>query len=474
MRTTTVLSGQNKMLFWTAICALSVVIGAILVFNPEIAFGAVVALFALLFVLTARTRWAYALWVALFGLAIWSYGFNNVPLIRPLPLVDALVFFAVLATFRRWWALRKAPEVRKLIVLLSALLTVVILRLVVDIPQYGLLAVRDALFAFELWVILPAIALGCMLGEDKTNRYLTWLFWLATAWFLLYPWRDTLISVSPVFGIQRPVPLFAFTTAGFVSVPAFYWFLYRRAGAGLLGVTATLLILLLVQSRGAYLAFVLSAIILFLMQWKAATRWIKLAAAGLAIGAVLWVVGDSLTGRLGVPVGLDTVIAQLQTLAGEEGPGAGSFRHRLVTWPIVINQVLSQPLGPVFGLGLGLDLFQGFALGSDILVRKPHNDFLEIWVRLGIFGLLAWVGILVTLGWEAFKRARRDARHAWILALQVTLWITSIGQPAMGFAYITVVWAGLTGLWLGAQLRARIEAQYANLACPQPLPPTRR
>ncbi|GBD39720.1 hypothetical protein HRbin37_02006 [bacterium HR37] len=466
MRAQTTLSGGNKILPAIGICLASVAVGLAVTLNPKIAFGGGFALLALTFVLITRNSWTYALWVAFFGLAVWSYGFNNVPLIRPLPLVDALVFFAVLAAFPHWWALRKEPEVRGLIILLSALLAIVVLRLVVDIPQYGLLAVRDALFAFELWVILPAIALGYMLGENKVSRYLTWLFWLAIAWFLLYPWRDTLMSISPVFGIQRSVPLFAFTTAGFVSVPAFYWFLYRRAKAGLLVLTATLLILLLVQSRGAYLAFILSAIILSIMQWKAITQWIKLATAGLAIGAVLWLVGDSLTGRLGVPVGLNTVVVQLQTLAGKEGPGTGSFVHRLVAWPEVIHQVLSHPFGLVFGIGLGPDLFQGFTVGPDILVRKPHNDFLEIWARLGIFGLLAWVGILATLGWESFKGARRDARHAWILALQIILWIASFSQPAMGFAYITVVWAGLTGLWLGAQLRERIETQNAYLACP--------
>ncbi|HIQ01002.1 MAG TPA: O-antigen ligase domain-containing protein, partial [Anaerolineales bacterium] len=411
------------------------------------------ALFAIVVLLSLKNPWTYALWVALFGLAVWSYGFNNVPLIRPLPLVDALVFFSIAFAFRQWWALRKVPVVRRLLFWLSALLVVVTLRLAVDIPRFGLLAVRDALFAFELWVVFPAIALGFMLGERKLNRYLLWLFSIATAWFLLYPWRELLTVISPVVGIQRPVPLFAFTTAGFLSVPAFFWFLYRRGIVGTVGVVATLLILLLVQGRGPYLAFIGSAIALLLLQPGSVRRWGKIMFAGAVVGAVLWVVGGSLTGRLGAPVGIDTVIAQLQTLVGGEGPGAGSFQHRLVAWAGVVEQVLSEPLGPVFGLGLGPDLFQGFAVGPGVLVRKPHNDFLELWARLGIFGLLAWGGILVVLGREAFQGARRNPKHGWVLALQIMLWVTSIGQPAMGFAYVTMVWAGLTGLWIGGQLR---------------------
>ena len=474
MRAETTFAGPNKFVLTIGFVLAFIALGIGTVLNPYIAFGAVFALLAFFVLLNSRRPWAYALWVALFGLAVWSYGFNNVPLIRPLPLVDALVFFAVLAASPRWWALRKVPGVRKLIVLLSALLVVVILRLVVDIPQYGLLAVRDALFAFELWVTLPAIVLGYMLGERKASRYLTWLFGLSTAWYLLYPWRETITAMSPVFGIQRPVPLFAFTTAGFVSIPAFFWFFYRKGAMNTVGVVATLFILFLVQSRGAYLAFVLSASVLFVLHPAKIKRWGRILFAGLAVGSILLVVGQTLTGRVGVPVGIDTAVEQLQTLLGKEGPGAGSFQHRLIAWPMVIHQVLSQPLGPIFGVGLGLDLFQGFALGPDILVRKPHNDLLEIWARLGVVGLLPWLGILITLAWESLKGARKELRHGWVLALQITLWITSISQPAMGFAYITVVWAGLTGLWFGTQLRARIDAQYANLTYPQPLPPTRR
>jgi len=458
---------------------IAMAIGSVYALSPNLAFGVVLAFWGLTVVAISRMAWAYALWGAIFGLAVWSYGFNNIPLIRPLPLVDALVFFAVAFSFRQWWPLRQVPAVRRLLTLLLFLLLVVVLRLMVDIPRFGLLAVRDALFVFELWVLMPAIALGFLWGENKIDRYLKFLFLISIAWYLLYPWRELLSTISPVFGIQRPVPLFAFTTAGFVSVLAFFWFLHRRGVLGTLGVIATLVILLLAQSRGTYLAFILSTIVLLLLQPRAVNRWGKLLVASIAVGVILGAVGGSLTGRLGVPIGLDTVIAQLQTLMGEEGPGAGSFRQRLVAWPSVVSQVLSEPLGPVFGVGLGPDLFQGFTLGPDILVRKPHNDFLEIWARLGIFGLLAWVSILASLGLESFKVARRNARHGWILALQITLLITSSSQPAVGFAYITVVWAGLTGVWIGTQIREESLAskrylKNAHPSHPQPLPPARR
>ncbi len=400
-----------------------------------------------------RRSWRYALWVSVAGLTVWSYGFNNVPLVRPVPLVDALVVWAVVLGLPAWWRLRRLPVVRRLLFWISLLSAVVVLRLVVDLPVHGLLAARDALFALELWMVFPAIAAGYALGVRRLERRLGWLFALAMVWFLLYPLRFELQAIGPVVGIQRPVPLFAFTTAGFVAVPAFFWFLWRRAGgAVLLGAGAALLVLLFVQSRGAYLAWLASLLIVLALRPGSALRVGRVAVVACIAAASAALFMGSVTGRLGEPVGLGTVIEQMGTLLGREGPGAGSFAHRLEAWPLTVAQVLAEPLGPLVGIGLGVDLFQGFSV-SGVMVRKPHNDFLEIWARTGISGLVAWLGMLATLGLAAFHGFRREARHAWVVALQVVLGITALSQPAFGFAYITVVYVGLTGLWLGAWLR---------------------
>jgi len=421
--------------------------------------GVAIILFAvfllLMWLIPLKRLWTYLLWIVIFGLTIWSYGFNNIPFVRPIPLVDAVIFLVVVLGFRYWWAFTGTAIVRKLLIPLLFLLIVIFGRLIVDVPEFGLLAGRDALFAFELWVIFPAIALGYMLGEHKLNQKLFLLFCVAMVWYLLYPWRELIESISPVVGIQRPVPLFAFTTAGFISVPMFFWFLYYpNRMVSIIGSSAALLILLMAQSRGAYLAILLGSLVIIVLRLANIKKFVSvLIPIVILVGIVVF--GKNIQGRMG-QVGLTFVLEQLGTLAGKEGPGAGSFRHRLAAWPAVIEEVLSEPLGPLFGVGLGTDLFQGFALGPDILVRKPHNDFLEIWARLGVVGLIPWLCILVISGWEALKGTRRNPRQSWILALQITLWITSLSQPAMGFAYIVVPWAGLTGLWIGAQLRKKV------------------
>ena len=326
-------------------------------------------------------------------------------------------------------------------------------RLFVDVPKFGILAGRDALFAFELWIIPPSIVVGYLLGRKRLNKYLFWLFVMATCWFLLYPFRTQLINISPIVGVQRPTPLFSFTTAGFLSVPAFFWFLwYRRSLSGLIGAGASLLILFFVQSRGAYIAFFISIITIMSLHPIKVSRWIRIIITGGLVALILMLISLP-PGRLGEPVGFRTMIVQIQTLLGKEGPGAGTFYHRMQTWPMVISQVLEKPLGAIIGIGLGQDLFEGFTIRGGVLVRKPHNDFLEIWARTGILGFVLWLGILISLGITTFKGARQNPYDSWVLALQIVLGITSFGQPAFGFAYITVVWASLSGVWLGTYLR---------------------
>ena len=439
---------QRIFLFLIAIC-----IGALTAINPNLSLLVTTLIFIATLILYEKDIWKYGVLIPLFGLSLWSYGFNNIPLIRPLPLVDALAWFAVLSSLPLWWKLTKFPLVKKFLVLLTLLTVVAIIRIIIDTPKYGLLAPRDALFVFELWTIFPAMLLGYNYGEKKFERFIGIFFLISILWFLLYPVREFIISISPIVGIQRPVPLFTFTTAGFLSVPAFFWFLSRKGLLSVFGTSSALFIMLMVQSRGVYIAFILAVILSIIIRPRLISRWKYFSISVILILLILFSIGNTLTGRLGASVGFDTVVEQLATLLGKEGLGAGSFQHRLTAWPMVIQQVLSNPFGPIVGLGLGLDLFQGFTVGPGVLVRKPHNDFLEIWARLGIVGFIPWLGILFMAFKISLKGAIKDTKNLWVLALQFTLLVASMGQPAMGFAYITLVWVTLTGLWIGSRLK---------------------
>jgi O-antigen ligase len=82
-------------------------------------------------------------------------------------------------------------------------------------------------------------------------------------------------------------------------------------------------------------------------------------------------------------------------------PEGGSIIHRLLVWEHVAQEIFKNP---ILGHGLGTSRL----IGQNIILNvpntqlkikggiplHPHNNFLEIWLELGLFGI-----ILVSLVW---------------------------------------------------------------------------
>lgn len=445
---------------WPVWLAGSAVVGGLAAYAPRFALPAGVG--ALLVV--ARRLWLPATWTVLFGLVVWSYGFNNISLPvgdLQVPLVDAVLAFALVASFPWWRDLRHDRLGRRLLVLLSLLSLVAAGRLLFDFPRFGVLAGRDALFVFEAWAVFVGYGLARLQGPSLVERRLGLLWRVAVLWLLLFPFRFELAALGPTVGVQRPVPLLDFTSAGFVSVVAFFWFLRdRRPDAGVLA-ALSLVVVLMAQSRGAYLGLLGAG--LFVL-WRSrrsdvadARRLMgRLVAATLLVAVMMWA-APPLPGRLGEPVSVGTAAEQLGTLLGNPGPGEGSFRHRLKAWPEVVDLVSKADWGWLVGVGLGPDLFEGFAVAGGVLVRKPHNDVLEVWARLGLVGLLPWLALVVSLAVWALRVSMRGPNW-WLVGLQSVVAVTALSQPFFGFAYGGMVYMLLMGMALGSShSSARLE-----------------
>jgi hypothetical protein len=111
---------------------------------------AFVGVAGLLAAATLHTRaWLPLVGISLTGLVVLASGFNNIPF--PLggltiPLVDAVLLYALIATGPLWWRLAARSTLgRRLLVLLLLLTAVATLRLLFDFPTYGVTAGRDAL-----------------------------------------------------------------------------------------------------------------------------------------------------------------------------------------------------------------------------------------------------------------------------------------------------------------------------------------
>ena len=452
---------KNSML-WVLISLLSVAIGVSISFDIVLGLVMLAAPIGLsLSILLPHMNITHLLlWIILWGLILFSHGFINVPMpFTSIPFVEVLAFYIIVRLFPKWRHFLTISVLKRAFWLLIAVDVVVFARLVFDLPHYGLLALRDSTFAFELWFLFPAVAIGYKLGIENLRKKLRYLFAGIIIYLLSFPFREVIYKFSPVVGIRAPLPLFQYQGGYIVASGLFYFvFIERNPVIAIVMTVLTLLDILIIQSRGVYLAVLFSSVLILVLYGK--TLFTRLRRLVFLVPVVLFALVvsypflSSLPGRL-TQVSFETLINQLGTLIGREGPGSGSLYHRLFVWHQILMDSLSTPARVLFGSGLGPDLFGGFTTERGIIVRKPHNDFLEVFARLGAVGFVSWVLFILNLVVCSINLSRTKIEYAWILALQVVVLITSLSQPAMSFAYVTMVWTGLTGLWLGARVRER-------------------
>lgn len=381
------------------------------------------------------------------GLYILEYGFTNVGIAGavPIPLVDliAVVLVMRVATLRGFAWPTSTP-----FLLAVALFTVTAIRLLVDFPVHGTFALRDATLAIELSFLFVGYWAVTSLGLVRVTRALAVIFLIGLVYLAFYPVRETVSQLSPEVGLQRPVPLVGnYTGSGTVAVAAFFFFTlvrpYGRMSYAL--AAATLPVMALMQSRGLYLS-VPAAILLLLLLARArgGVRVRRGLAATLGAGALALALFFPIApkeGRVG-ELTPSFVFAQLGTLAGREGPGA-SVDQRTEWIERVLDEVATTPWGWAVGVGLGPDLAFGFENEKGVLVRKPHNDYLETYARLGIIGLVLLVTMLGTALLRLIGGARRavgdEGSFLWFAVAQtVVLAFIAATQPLLAFSYGTV------------------------------------
>jgi O-antigen ligase len=380
------------------------------------------------------------------GVYLLEYGFTNIGLTGaiPLPLVD-LVAVALVARIATWRGFRwpsSAPFV--LAVGLVALITI---RLVVDYPTYGVLAIRDATLGIELAFLLVGYWAVDVFGLRRLIGVLSVVFLIGVAYLALYPFQDSVAAASPQVGLQKPVPLIGnfVGEAALVAGTFFFFTLLRPYGKWSYALAAaTLPVMVLMQSRGMYLA-VPGAIVFIWAAARARAGWQLRRGLGatLAVGLAALVVFFPFApdeGRVG-EVTPAFVFEQLSTLSGSEGPGS-PVSQRTEWLNNVLNEVEETPWAWAVGVGLGPDLAFGFESPTG-LVRKPHNDYLEAYARLGLLGLVLFVGILGTAFVSIVRGARAavgvEASFMWfVVAQSLVLMVIAATQPLLAFSYGTV------------------------------------
>ncbi len=380
--------------------------------------------------------------ILLGALLVLGYGFANVGINLgnlPIPAAEvALLSLSALVVFRTQ---QMPSSVLVPLILFGGFVGV---RLIADYPRWGTLAVRDATLAFDAVAVVIGFGLVRLGRSDQLIRNLKAVFILTLVYGTFYPWREQLASLGPNVGLRQNVPLLGSMSGIGVGIAAsfLYFAIFSRGLERVFLMAWSLALVAVLQERGLYLALPVSILVMRVSGGSGGRKILRRSVvAALICLATLFSLGPlDLQGRLG-SVAPAFYISHLATLLGQSGPSAGSLTHRLALTQGALNEFTQTPVTLIVGAGLGPDLASGFMAGGTDLVRKPHNDFLEALVRLGILGAAFFFWLLLALLRPIVHCARNQSDDhrgvvcTWVVGVSTLYLLISATQPLLAYPF---------------------------------------
>ncbi len=369
-------------------------------------------LIALLQILIQRQRWAY--WPSL-GQLRSRLG----PFPVPILLFALMAAFSIVIAFNRTFALRAFRE-EVFDPLVYVLLALTCLRTRQDVTRLLAAMLGTGLIIAGLGLVQIVFFKNTLKLEDGVRR--------------IYAVYGSANSIGLLFDYILPIG-FALLLAR-VSL--------RLRLVALLCCLPMLIVLYLTQSLGAWVAIALA--LLFVVAFAIRNRKVLLIGSGVLVVVLL-------AGSFVFRAQITNVLTDHHTSESAKGiHTVSTVTKRIYLWESALHMIRDSPW-----VGYGMDNWlchysqnticdsqyhywieqdpvthKDTGLKYEPFLSHPHNIFLHVWVSIGIFGLLAFIGVLVLFFWLFARIIRRLDANAY-KGSEYLRWMT-IGVGAAMFA----------------------------------------
>jgi O-antigen ligase len=145
------------------------------------------------------------------------------------------------------------------------------------------------------------------------------------------------------------------------------------------------------------------------------------------------------------------LLEDASTLNVSTGEG---FSHRFDRWDMAVEAIRSKPF---IGHGFGQELAYLTRIGSE---GRAHDDFLTVWLELGVGGLVLFTITIVQFvraGWSLYKTPRYERHGAVILAVTLALCLDSLGLPTLYWEKLPTIALSLAAALIGMYERNEFD-----------------
>lgn len=355
-----------------------------------------------------------------------------------------------------------------------------------------------------LGLALLLVGMGCMwfvlsldVGTSHWDKGLKWLLGAVSLLFVVaYPprlrafnlglpigcigmgllalWQTQVLGLARATGYTNAIQWgnLALLLACLTAVPlAVYWRTHRQPWRWLMGVAIALGLAasLLSQSRGGWVALVGVLALWLLLAWRIRPRLFPRLLAGAALLLLVLTLVVGFTPRFRDRMDLATTEISGYLEAGKENTSMGI---RLAQYGLVADLIPQKPWLGWGAHGFVAEMQRRVDAGEygPEMMRYPqiHNDFLDVWVKVGVLGVLlqaalfAWV---LAMFWPTRARLGRYDEYSprWhdALALRVMGCVVPVAYLFFGMSqpffnhnsgimcfvfYVAVLWSALRGV----------------------------
>ncbi len=314
----------------------------------------------------------------------------------------------------------------------------------------GIWALRDANNVLESLYILVGFSI---FGSFTTRKYIInkypILILITCAYGFSYPFSQFLREMSPdiIAGAGHAVPLlFYYTNSSTMLLVGALYLSVNRGRANIFHTYADIIVAFILlftvgffQARTIYLQIIALLVILLFVRPASGLRWLYVVASAFVLLFLLVFMGVEIEGRLGQVFNAQFLYNHFMAIFGIESSGvvsaAGGVELRLGWWWDIYYRWSNDLMTMLFGLGFGFPLVD-FGIANGVRVREPHNSYISVLARSGIFGFSLWLWLhwyLINAWRISYKKCKQvNWHHGEVLLVVMLGYFVMIGVVAIG------------------------------------------